>query len=154
MRLLSSPVRLFRTVAVAEAVTWALLLLGMVLKYVTRTTEVGVQVFGMVHGVVFIAYVLTTLVVWVDQGWGARRGLLGLAAAVPPFATVLFDRATERSSHLAPTWRLAAPAAVPATSTPERGVAVLLAHPARAGVAGVGAVVVLTLLVLAVGPPF
>ena len=34
-----SPLLLFRRVAVAEAVTWALLLVGMVLKYVTGTTE-------------------------------------------------------------------------------------------------------------------
>ena len=55
-----SPVLLFRRVAVAEAVTWALLLGGMVLKYVTDTTELGVRVFGMVHGVVFVAYCLVT----------------------------------------------------------------------------------------------
>ena len=51
---------LFRRVAIAEAITWALLLTGMFLKYVTETTELGVRVFGMVHGVVFIAYCLTT----------------------------------------------------------------------------------------------
>ena len=55
-----SPVRLYRLVARAEAFTWALLLTGMFLKYVTDTTELGVRVFGMVHGVVFIAYCLTT----------------------------------------------------------------------------------------------
>ncbi len=153
MRLLSSPVRLFRTVAVAEAVTWALLLSGMVLKYLTETTELGVQVFGMVHGVVFIAYVLTALVVWVDQSWSPVRGLVGLAAAVPPFATVLFDRATERRGLLGDRWRLGRDPS-PARAAPERGVAWLLRHPGRAVVAGLGAVVVLTLLVLAVGPPF
>jgi hypothetical protein len=34
-----SPRRLFRIVAVAEAITWAMLLTGMFLKYVTETTE-------------------------------------------------------------------------------------------------------------------
>ena len=47
----------------AEAVTWALLLAGMFLKCVTETTELGVRIFGMVHGIVFVAYVLVTLVV-------------------------------------------------------------------------------------------
>ena len=56
-----SPRTVFRRVAIAEAVTWALLLTGMFLKYVTETTELGVRVFGMVHGVVFIAYCLTTV---------------------------------------------------------------------------------------------
>ncbi|MET0467620.1 MAG: DUF3817 domain-containing protein, partial [Aeromicrobium sp.] len=64
-----SPRRLFRTVAVAEAITWALLLTGMFLKYVTETTELGVRIGGMLHGVVFVAYVVTTVVVAIDAQW-------------------------------------------------------------------------------------
>ena len=62
-----TPTRLYRLVARAEAVTWALLLTGMFLKYVTETTELGVQGFGMVHGVVFIAYCLVTVIVAIDH---------------------------------------------------------------------------------------
>ena len=36
-----TPRLLFRRLAFAEAVTWALLLTGMFLKYVTETTELG-----------------------------------------------------------------------------------------------------------------
>src|SRR5690606_20883934 len=61
-----SPRRLFRTVAIAEAITWALLLTGMFLKDVTETTELGVRVGGMLHGVVFVAYVVVTVVVAID----------------------------------------------------------------------------------------
>ena len=82
-----SPLVLFRRVAIAEAVTWALLLTGMFLKYVTHTTELAVRVFGMLHGVVFIAYCLVTLLVAVDQRWSRGRALLGLVSAVPPFVT-------------------------------------------------------------------
>jgi integral membrane protein len=49
-----TPLRVFRTLAFAEAVTWALLLIGMAFKY-SGVTEVGVQVSGLVHGTVFIA---------------------------------------------------------------------------------------------------
>ena len=105
-----SPVRLYRLVARAEAVTWALLLTGMFLKYVTETTELGVQVFGMVHGVVFIAYCLTTVLLWLDQKWSLGRLVLGLVAAVPPFATVPFERYAERSGLLGTDWRLRAEA--------------------------------------------
>ena len=69
-----TPRRLFRTAALAEAVTWALLLTGMFLKYVTETTELGVRVFGMLHGVVFIGYCLTTVVVAVDRRWSVAGG--------------------------------------------------------------------------------
>jgi len=40
---------------------------GMFLKYVTRTTEVGVQVGGMLHGVVFLGYVLVAPAVAVTR---------------------------------------------------------------------------------------
>ena len=101
-----SAASLFRRVAIAEAVTWALLLTGMFLKYVTDTTELGVRIFGMAHGVVFIAYCLTTVVVAVDQRWSRGRLLAGLAASVPPFVTIAFDRYAERRGMLATSWRL------------------------------------------------
>ena len=145
-----TPLRLFRRVAIAEAVTWALLLSGMFLKYVTETTELGVRFGGMLHGVVFVAFCVTTVVVAVDQRWSARRTLLALASAVPPFATVLLDRAAERRGWLGRTWRLA-------HGVPERGVdrpvAWLLRNPARGLATAVAAVAALTGLALLVGPP-
>ena len=145
-----TPARLFRRVAVAEAVTWALLLTGMFLKHVTSTTELGVQVFGMVHGVVFIAFCLTTVLVSVDQRWSPGRLLLALAAAVPPFATVPLERYAARRGWLGTSWRLATTAPV---GVPERLAAWLLRHPARGLVAGLLAVSVLTGGALVVGPP-
>ncbi len=144
------PVALFRRVAVAEAITWALLLVGMFLKYVTETTELGVRVFGLVHGVVFITYCLIVLVVAVDQRWTPGRTLLGLAASIPPFFTVLFDVLAERRGAFGAAWRLR-------ISEPERAidrpVARVLRHPAQGVVAVLVAVAVLTGIALLVGPP-
>ena len=145
-----SPLRLFRTTAVAEAITWALLLVGMFLKYVTETTDAAVSIFGPIHGVAFIAYGLTAVLVAVDQRWSPSRAVLALLAAIPPFFTVLFDVLAERRGAFATQWRLT-------SSEPrrplERPVAWLLRNPGRGAVAGVVAVVVLTGLALAVGPP-
>lgn len=146
----TSPLRLFRVVAVAEAVTWALLLTGMFLKYVTETTEVGVSVGGMLHGVVFVAYCVTTVVVALDQRWTPGRTLLGLAAAVPPFFTIWFDRAAERRGWLGTSWRLRTEA--PGTAL-ERPTAWVVRNPARGLLAGLVAVVALTGVALLVGPP-
>ena len=141
---------LLRRVAVAEAFTWAGLLAGMFLKYVTETTELGVRVFGMAHGVVFIAYALMTVAVAVDQQWSRRRTLLGLACAIPPFLTLWFERYAVRHDLLADRWRLA-------TTDPagpaERLVAWLVRHPVRGAVAGLVGVAVLTGVALLVGPP-
>ena len=145
-----SPLRLFRRVAIAEAVTWSLLLVGMFLKYVTDTTELGVRIGGMLHGVVFVAFCVTTVVVAIDQRWSVGRTLLGLVSAVPPLCTVLFDVYAERRGWLAATWRLVA-------GSPERAidrpVAWLLRNPVRGLVAGAVAVAALTGVALLVGPP-
>lgn len=141
---------MFRRAAVAEAVTWAGLLAGMFLKYVTKTTEAGVQVFGMLHGVVFIGYVLVTLAVSVDQRWSRGRTLLGLACAVPPFLTLWFERYAVRHDLLAERWRLTATAPV---GPAERVVAWLVRHPVRGVLAGLAGVAVLTGLALLFGPP-
>ena len=154
MRTRLTPLTLFRAVAVAEAVTWALLLVGMFLKYVTETTDRAVSVFGMVHGVVFLAYGLTTLLVAVDQRWSPRRTLLGLLSAVPPFMTVWFDRHAERRGALAAHWRLTDAAAPGAVGTRlDRPVAWLLRNPLRGALAGLVAVLALTGVALVAGPP-
>jgi integral membrane protein len=148
-----TPLHLFRRVAVAEAVTWALLLLGMVLKYVTHTTELGVRVFGMAHGVVFIAYCLATVVVGLDRRWSWRVLLTGLAAAVPPFATVAFERVAERRGLVDDgPWRLGPGGETPVGAL-ERAQAWLLARPAAALGVAVVAVLALTGVALLAGPP-
>jgi len=102
--------RAFRAVALAEAVSWVLLLAGMFVKWVLRTSEVGVQLAGPVHGAVFLLYVALTLVAWRVLRWTPRTALLALAASVPPLVTVWFERWAERTGRL-PVGRAAVAAA-------------------------------------------
>ena len=90
----------FRTVAVAEALSWVGLLAGMYVKYVPETSEAGVQVFGPVHGAVFVAYVVVALVAARVLGWSRWTTLLALAASIPPLATVVFERWAARTGKL------------------------------------------------------
>jgi integral membrane protein len=92
--------RAFRAVAVAEAVSWVLLLAGMFVKWVLKTTEVGVQLAGPVHGVVFLGYVATTLLAWRVLRWSPRTLLLALLASLPPLCTVWFERWAQRTGQL------------------------------------------------------
>ena len=147
-----TPRTLFTWLARAEVVTWSLLLLGMALKYVTRTTELGVSVFGLVHGVVFLAYVLVTLVLWVDQRWPVREVVLVLACGIPPFATLFAERRVERLGLAPRRWRLGAVGEAPVT-VPERVVASALARPVAAALVAAGAVGIATAALLAIGPP-
>lgn len=101
-----SPRRLFRALALAEAVTWTLLILGMIAKYALGLGELGVRIGGSVHGFVFLAYCVVTVLVGVDRRWGAGRIALGLLSAVVPYATIPFERSIERRGLLAEGWRL------------------------------------------------
>lgn len=147
---MTTPTRLFRAVAIAEAITWTGLLIGMFLKYGPADNETGVRIFGMLHGVVFIAYVVVTLVVWVDRRWSAGRGLLALVAAVPPLATLPLEWWAIRKDWLGDTWRLPGGAG---SSVPDRVVAWLLRNPLRGAAVGLVAVAALTSVALVVGPP-
>ena len=90
----------FRIVAVAEALSWVGLLIGMYVKYVPETTELGVQIFGPIHGGIFVAYVVTSVVAaWVLR-WSIGTTLLALAASVPPLASIVFERWASRGGRL------------------------------------------------------
>jgi len=91
----------FRIVAVAEAISWAGLLIGMLFKYVLSDNEIGVKIFGPIHGGVFVAYVVTSLVAAYVFGWKRSTTLLALAASIPPFFTVLFEMKADRKGLLA-----------------------------------------------------
>ncbi|AXJ10767.1 DUF3817 domain-containing protein [Arthrobacter sp. PM3] len=97
----STMIRAFRALAVAEACSWAALLYGMILKWVTRTTELGVEIAGPVHGAFFIGYAVTALCLWVMLRWPFRVALLSGLSAVFPFATVWFERWAGRRGYLA-----------------------------------------------------
>lgn len=90
--MLTDPARLFRVTAVAEALSWLGLLTGMFFKYVVVHNPIGVQVFGRIHGFLFVAYLAALLWMAARERWSLLRLLAGAAAAVPPFTSVLFER--------------------------------------------------------------
>jgi len=84
-----SPVgRLFAAAAFFEGLTWAGLLLGMLLKYGTQTTELGVWWFGRLHGVAFLVYLVASVIAAVRLRWPWWAWLSSLLAALPPLVTV------------------------------------------------------------------
>ncbi len=85
---LSPAGRLFAIAAFAEGLTWAGLLVGMLLKYGTQTTDWGVWVFGRLHGAAFLFYVIVTLLSAMRLRWPWWAWTLALLAAVPPLVTV------------------------------------------------------------------
>ena len=102
----STAAPVFRVVAIAEACSWAGLLIGMFFKYVVVFDDIGVKVFGPIHGALFVAYVVVTLVVARTFAWRLPTTLIALVASIPPLATLWFER------HASSRGMLAEPAAV------------------------------------------
>ena len=82
----------FRTIAIAEALSWAGLLIAMGFKYLPDPGhDKATFVPGMIHGVVFLTYVVTCFVARSKFGWNVKTTLVALASSTPPFFTYLFE---------------------------------------------------------------
>ncbi|WP_442933474.1 DUF3817 domain-containing protein [Micromonospora sp. CPCC 205554] len=93
-------IRAFVVAAFAEGCSWAALLAGMAVKYGPPGNEIGVKIFGPIHGALFVVYGVLALVVALRRRWTLVQTGLALASAVPPFATVLFERWANRRGLL------------------------------------------------------
>ncbi len=145
-----TPRALFRTFATAEAFTWA----GLITALILRATDVGnfVPIAGGIHGFIFLSYCVVTVFTWVNQRWNAGTGVLGLALAIVPFATVPFEIILDKKGKLAGPWRLR-PGGDEPKGFVEHVQAWVLRHPWLAiGILFVGVVVVFSVL-LWLGPP-
>lgn len=146
----SAPRRLYRLLALGETITWTLLILGMVLKYGLQVTELGVRIGGGLHGFVFLAYCVVTVLVGIDGRWGVGRILLGLGSAIVPYLTIPFERWAERRGLLGSAWRLREDQP---TGPVESLVAIALRRPVLAGVVALVAVAVVFSVLVSLGPP-
>lgn len=100
----NDPVRvraLFRVIAFAEACSWLGLLIGMFFKYVPDPgDEIGVKIFGPIHGGIFVLYLLATLTARSTFGWSLKTTFWAVVASVPPFATAVFEIVADRKGLL------------------------------------------------------
>ncbi|SDR93767.1 DUF3817 domain-containing protein [Agrococcus carbonis] len=99
-----SPKRLYRILAIAEAITWTLLIAAMIAKYGFEI-EWPMPIAGSLHGFVFLSYGAMQLVVGHNQRWRAGTVLLGIVTAVIPYATIPWERRIERRGLLEGAWR-------------------------------------------------
>ncbi|WP_229406871.1 MULTISPECIES: DUF3817 domain-containing protein [Micromonospora] len=92
--------KLFVAAAIAEACSWLALLIGMAVKYGPPGNEIGVKIFGPIHGGLFVAYGVLVLAVARLHRWRTWPTLVALACSVPPFATLVFERWAARRGML------------------------------------------------------
>ena len=85
-----SAIRNMRYIALAEATSFIALLIASVVKR-TGGSELGVQILGPIHGLLFIAYVVVALNLRPRAGWSAKTTFWVLVGAVVPFGGYVVD---------------------------------------------------------------
>ena len=80
--------KLFVAAYLIEGLTWTGLLIGMFLKYTLEVTDLGVWLFGRLHGVAFMFYVVVTVLAALRLRWPWWATLIAVLAAVPPLVTI------------------------------------------------------------------
>ncbi len=85
-------VKTLRVVGVIEGISFLLLLgVAMPMKYVWDN-PILVKYLGMAHGVLFLLFLALLLIVCHRMKWSLSIFVMGLIAAVLPFAPFLFDK--------------------------------------------------------------
>lgn len=79
-----------RWIALAEATSFIALLIASVVKR-TADNEVGVQILGPIHGLLFIAYVVNVFSIREQLVWSAKTTFWVLVGAVVPFGGYVVD---------------------------------------------------------------
>lgn len=88
----STQVGRFRILAYAEGISFLVILfVTMPLKYMAEMPGPN-KVFGLVHGMLFVLYVLALLQLKNELGWNAKKTLIAFVAAILPFGTFWADK--------------------------------------------------------------
>ena len=83
---------LFRTVAFLEGFSWiTLLFFAVPMKYIWDV-ELYVQKIGMVHGVLFIIYIVFALFLQLKINWSRRNLLIIMIGSIIPFGFLYVDK--------------------------------------------------------------
>lgn len=107
--MLRTPLSLFRTLAFAEAVSWTLLIAGLIVRATTGWAP-AVTIGGGIHGFVFLSYGAAVVLVALNNRWPAGPTVVALISAIVPYATIPVELWVHRRGLLAGAWHVEADA--------------------------------------------
>ena len=85
-------IKIYRLTAFLEGVSYILLLLIAVpIKYLLNET-LFVKILGMPHGILFIIYILFSIIAKIKYNWNFRKFLVISIASLVPFGTFYIDK--------------------------------------------------------------
>nr|WP_199081858.1 DUF3817 domain-containing protein [Pedobacter sp. ASV19] len=83
---------IFRKVAVAEGISYILLIfIAMPLKYFADL-PLAVKYTGWAHGLLFVLYIAFFIMAWMDNKWKIGKSALIVLASLLPFAPFYVDK--------------------------------------------------------------
>jgi len=94
----NSPLGRFRKVALAEGISFILLLMAMPFKYLYDMPQ-GVKIVGWIHGFLFILYMIMLLNVKLSNKWSVTKSLIAFLASLIPFGTFVLDRSLRKEEQ-------------------------------------------------------
>ncbi|PCE15213.1 hypothetical protein AUC47_14720 [Microbacterium sp. SZ1] len=147
-----SPGRLFRVLAIAEAITWTILISAIIARAL-GAPGVVVTVGGGIHGFVFLAYGATAVLVALNQRWHVGVAVVAIASAVVPYATIPVEIWLQRTGRLTGEWRLAETDDPRDARWYDRLMRWFLRRPWALAILLVVAIVALYVILLLAGPP-
>lgn len=104
----AKPKDVFGTFARIEMFTWGLLIAAIIAREVVGIAPSLFTVVGATHGLAFMGYATTAVLVSVNQRWALTRTLIAVGLAIVPFATYPFDRYLEKNKLMEGEWRIEA----------------------------------------------
>jgi len=148
-----TPRTVYRVVAIAEAITWTMLIGGLIIRAIEPDLRIAVTIGGGTHGFVFLAYAATALFVALHQRWNLGIAFVAVGAAVIPYATIPVHLWLHRSGRLEGAWRTQ-PGDDPRDHRPiDRLVSWVLRHPIPLVALAAVAVIAVFVILLLNGPP-
>lgn len=150
--MLSTPRSLFRALAIAEAVTWTLLIAALITRAATGFAP-AVTIAGGIHGFVFLSYGATAILLAVNQRWKPGVAVVAIASAIVPYATVPMELWLDRTRRLDGPWRRESTDDPRDAGWIDRTMRWLLRNPVILVLLVVAAVAALFTVLLILGPP-
>lgn len=148
----TTPRKFFRFFAIAEVISWTLLIGGLILR-ATNDWDLAVTIGGGIHGFVFLSYGATAVITAKNQRWSMGPATIAIGSAIIPYATVPVDKWLQRSGRLDGDWRRHATEDPRDHTWHDRLLRWVINHPWLSISIGLGIVIVVYVVLLMLGPP-
>lgn len=96
----NSPLGRFRMAGIIEGFSFiTLLFIAMPLKYIAGDPRAVLYV-GWVHGLLFMIYILTLIIVAIKLDWKFKKIVVAFFASLVPFGTFIMDKSLRREERM------------------------------------------------------